>query len=342
MTPSENRTTAESPLISVVIPAYNAETTIGSCIRALCNQTLSLPYEIIVVDDGSDDRTATIAQASGATVIRTSRARPAAARNAGIAAARGSIICFTDADCEATAEWLVEITNPLSDPHVTAAKGTYATHQRSLVARFVQLEYEDKYDLMARAASIDFIDTYSAAYRASVLNEIGGFDPRFIYLEDQELSFRLAALEKVMVFQPSAIVYHTHVDNLKEYLKKKFTIGYWKTQVVRRFPERAVRDSHTPQVMKLQMLLAALLLLSLATLLFSAVIQWPWGITAASISAAIVFLLFLATTIPFVAKAWSKDRPVALVSPVLLFARALGLGAGTLWGIVAPPREVLD
>ena len=56
---------------------------------------------------------------------------------------------------------------PLADPEVVGAKGVYRTRQKSLVARFVQIEYEDRYRLMARLPYIDFIDTYSAAFDAT-------------------------------------------------------------------------------------------------------------------------------------------------------------------------------
>ena len=58
--------------------------------------------------------------------------------------------------------------------------------------RFVQLEYESRYQIMERLRYIDFVDTYSAGYRRDVLLRHGGFDERLRFVEDQELSFRLA------------------------------------------------------------------------------------------------------------------------------------------------------
>jgi lipopolysaccharide/colanic/teichoic acid biosynthesis glycosyltransferase len=323
-----------APPLAVVVPAYNAADTISGCVMALRQQQYDGPVDIIVVDDGSTDDTAALARDAGATVITTPRGRPAAARNAGARAATADIICFTDADCAPRPDWLSEISAPLADPAVVAAKGTYATRQRSLVARFVQLEYEDKYDRLRPQPTIDFIDTYACAYRRDVLLANGGFDERFHYLEDQELSFRLAARGYRMVFRPAAVVEHRHSAGLGAYLRKKATIGYWKVQVVRRFPGQAVRDSHTPQVMKLQIVLAALLLAGLVVGLVGAALGWAavwaWGAAGAAVPA------FLLTTLPFVAKAWGKDRAVAAVAPALLFGRAAALGWGTLRGLVAP------
>ena len=320
-----------APLLSVVVPAYNAAATLSACLAALQQQTYGGPYEVIVVDDGSTDETAALAHAAGATVITTPRGRPAAARNTGARAARGAIVCFTDADCAPRPDWLSQISRPFDDPEVIGCKGTYATRQRELVARFVQLEYEDKYDRLRPQASIDFIDTYSCAYRRDVLLLNGGFDERFHYLEDQELSFRLAARGYRMVFREAAVVEHRHSATLSDYLRKKATIGAWKVQVVRRFPAQAVRDSHTPQVMKVQMALAGLVLLALAAGVMGLAVGWT-AVAAALAGAALAALAFLATTLPFVRKAWGKDRAVALAAPGLLFGRAGALAAGYLRG----------
>ena len=58
-------------------------------------------------------------------------------------------------------------------------KGAYRTRQKTLIARFVQIEYEDRYRLMAGADSIDFIDTYSAGFRRERFLEMNGYDTSF-------------------------------------------------------------------------------------------------------------------------------------------------------------------
>jgi GT2 family glycosyltransferase len=97
---------ARGPLISVVIPARNAAATIPRTLEALAAQDLDAPYEVIVVDNGSDDETAALAEQAGVTVIREGRQRPGAARNRGVEAAAAPAIAFTDADCFPEPGWL--------------------------------------------------------------------------------------------------------------------------------------------------------------------------------------------------------------------------------------------
>jgi glycosyltransferase involved in cell wall biosynthesis len=315
-----------APAISVVVPAYNAAATIAECVRVLSEQTEPrASYEVIVVDDGSTDATAAIAARCGATVLRQPNAGPAAARNAGVAAARGSVVLFTDADCAPALDWMAEMVAPLANPQLAGVKGVYRTRQRSLCARFVQIEYQDRYDHTARRPYVDLVDTYAAGYRREVLVSSGGFDPRFRYLEDQELSFRLADVGCHMVFAPRAAVYHRHPETWRSYAQKKLRIGYWKTWVLHLHPGKARSDSHTPLSVKLQMGLAALsaplALLSLGSVWG----LWSLGVTLAA---------FALSAVPFLAKAWRRDRTVALLSLPALYLRAWSLGLGFLSGHV--------
>ncbi len=202
-----------------------------------------------------------------------------------------------------------------------------------MIPRFVQSEYEDRYDRMRGQAQIDFIDTYSAAYRRDVFLENTGFDPIFTTasVEDQEFSFRLAQKGYRLVFAPDAKVSHLHDSDLGEYFRRKYYIGFWKALMIRWHPERMVQDSHTPQVLKVQIvLLAALLgLAPLALLgLIWAPLNWLW------LGVLLCLLAFGATTAPFVAKLAQRSPGLALIGPVMLVVRALALGSGYLVGTI--------
>jgi glycosyltransferase involved in cell wall biosynthesis len=97
-----------SLLISVIIPVWNSGALLRRCLEALARQTLGPDcFEIIVVDNGSSDDSAAIAN-SFPGVVLLSEPRPGsyAARNRGLARARGDFIAFTDADCVPAPDWL--------------------------------------------------------------------------------------------------------------------------------------------------------------------------------------------------------------------------------------------
>lgn len=293
-------------------------------------QTAGCNPEIIVVNDGSTDNTAkTVESYSGVRLINQANAGPATARNRGANEAQGTIILFTDDDCVPTSDWLEAMLKPFEDGDIVGAKGVYRTNQKSLVARFVQIDYEDRYRLMAAHESIDFVDTYSAAFRRDRFLEMTGYDTSFplACAEDIELSYRMAARGWKMKFVPNAVVYHTHPDTLLKYLKKKYKFAFWRVLAIRKNPGKAMKDTHTPQIMKLQLLFAPALLLGIAIDLL---------VRPRVPASGIVLALFLVSTLPYALRAIRKDPIVGLLSPVLLAARAcaqvLGVAVSLIYG----------
>lgn len=106
---------AESPLVSVIVPVRNGERWITGCLDALTSQSLPAEaFELIVVDNGSTDSTRRLVEPYPVTVIEERvRRSPYAARNAGLARARGAVVAFTDADCRPDPDWLARGTAPL-------------------------------------------------------------------------------------------------------------------------------------------------------------------------------------------------------------------------------------
>jgi glycosyltransferase involved in cell wall biosynthesis len=323
----------EAKSASIVIPTFNGASRIGYCLDSLLKQAAGRDVEILVVDDGSSDNTAEVVRGySSVRLISQANAGPASARNRGASEARGQILLFTDDDCVPLPDWLEAMLEPFNDPDVVGAKGIYRTHQRSLAARFVQIEYEDKYRLMAGVPSIDFIDTYSAGFRRERFLEMTGYDTSFpvACAEDVELSYRMSARGWKMKFVPAAIVYHTHPSTFSSYLKKKYKFAFWRVLAVRKNPSKGVKDSHTPQIMKLQLLLAPALLFGLA---------FDLAVRPRVLLSAIVLAGFLISTLPFTLRAIRKDPIVGILSPLLLAARACAQFLGVAGGVIYARRQ---
>lgn len=307
--------------VAVIVTARRPTENPVACVAALCHDSAP-PAELFVA--GAVEAPA-LAAFDGITILPDTN--PIAARNAAAAAATAPILCFIDATCVPAPGWINALCEPFDDPSVVGCKGAYATHLDQLVPRFVQLEYEEKYARLQRQPTIDFIDTYSAAYRRDVLLANGSFDANLPLLEDQELSFRLAARGYTMVFRPNARVFLNQGATVRSYVANKLAIGFWKAQVVRRFPPQGVRDSHTPQVVKLQLVLLALSVPALGVVAVT-----PWGWTA-------FWLLFgalLLSMAPFMVWAAPRDWVAALIAPPMLLLRAGALGVGYTWGVFRP------
>jgi GT2 family glycosyltransferase len=313
---------------SIIIPTFNGAKRIARCLDSLRDQTAGRNVETLVVDDGSTDDIADVVERfTGVRLISQANAGPAAARNHGAREANGDVILFTDDDCEPAPGWLDAMLEPFRDEEVVGVKGAYRTRQKSLIARFVQAEYEDRYRLMARIQDIDFIDTYSAAFRRPRFLEMGGYDTDFpvACAEDIELSYRMSAKGWKMRFAPSAIVYHQHPHSLVRYLKKKFKFAFWRVLAVQKNPGKAVKDSHTPQLMKLQLLFGPAVI---AGFVLDLCIRPEIPISV------IVLGLFLISTIPFTLRSAARDPAAGAISPMILAARSCSQLCGVLAGVV--------
>jgi cellulose synthase/poly-beta-1,6-N-acetylglucosamine synthase-like glycosyltransferase len=323
----------ETDSVSIIIPTYNGGSRIAGCIEALLQQDAPCKPEILVVDDGSTDNTAEVVKNfPSVRLITQMNSGPAAARNRGALEAHGTIILFTDDDCVPMSRWLEAMLEPFRDPEVVGVKGVYRTHQKQLAARFVQIEYEDRYRLMAGLSTIDFVDTYSAAFRRDRFLEMNGYDTSFpvACAEDIELSYRMSARGWKMKFAPCAIVYHTHPATFWAYLRKKYKFAFWRVLAVQKNPAKAVKDSHTPQIMKLQLLFAPALGVGLV---FDAAVR---PVVPVSL---LVIAGFVVTTLPFAVRAFAKDPVIGLLSPALLAARACAQFLGVAAGVIRARRR---
>ncbi len=188
-------TPMKGPPASVVIPAYNAEPYIGEAIESALGQTYE-PVEVIVVDDGSQDRTAEVAGAyREVTLIRQENAGPSAARNRGFAATGGEFIAFHDSDDAMTPDKLeVQVGHLLESPSV----GCVLAEQELVMEPGAELPFwaeGSKVETLMPPRPPEYADEplvhpMTMVVRREVFEAVGGFDESLAPAEDFDWMLR--------------------------------------------------------------------------------------------------------------------------------------------------------
>ncbi|MBI2837736.1 MAG: glycosyltransferase [Acidobacteria bacterium] len=221
--------------MSVVIPTHNRlvhlKHTLG-CLEAQHYPAGS--YEVIVVDDGSDDETAgylrELAGAGRVRLVSQAHAGPGAARNAGVRLARGEVIALTDDDCLPDPEWLAALA-----ASYTCADGTPRlavggrVEEKIIDGHWLQRFYACRAERQqARApGDLGLLDSANAACDRSTLLSVGGFPEilPFPGLEDMGLSFRLKDAGCEIRANPDAVVWHTNRTSFSSMIRQAFDRG---------------------------------------------------------------------------------------------------------------------
>ena len=198
--------------VSVVVPAYNEARTIRVSVDTLLES--SWPgLEVIVVDDGSRDGTAGqvqgLADAGRIQLIRQANAGKARALNAGIAAATGEVVVYTDADSLFLRDTVAKLVRWFADPSIDAVCGNdaplragTALQKLLVVTTHIGTGYVRR--ALSMIGCLPIISGNLGAIRRRVLDELGGFEP--IWGEDLELTWRLQLAGKRIVFDPEPMV----------------------------------------------------------------------------------------------------------------------------------------
>jgi GT2 family glycosyltransferase len=197
--------------ISVVIPSYNSARFLGAAIDSIAAQTRP-PFEVIVVDDGSTDDTprmlASLA-ASITTVIRQANQGPAAARNAGIAAATGDLIALLDADDIALPDRLRAQAAALeATPHLSVVASGYEWIDESgspLPWPYLSWRHHPELNELRGWLFDCPIIPSATLFRRSAWDEVGGFDERLIGPEDWDFWMRLVLAGQKFAWEDSVV-----------------------------------------------------------------------------------------------------------------------------------------
>lgn len=315
--------------VAVIAAVYNEENNISLLLNSLLRQT-RMPDEIIVVDDGSTDRTAEIIKGFSQQhpVIRylyQENRGPATARNKAWRNTRADLCLFTDGDCVPDEEWVESLIEPFKEEEVGAAGGTYRTqNSESVLARFIGYEIAWRYRNVK--GEIDVHGSYNLAIRRRILEELGGYKEKYRVPsgEDWDLTYRISSRYK-MKYVPQAVVGHYHPDNFSQYMRIQFRRAYDRVMVYNDHPGKLSRDTYTNRWNKYQALAAGALIPAALFLLplFPGCRMIPLGLFA---------FLFATAWIPFPYYFKEADVPVALYSIGLQIVRSFAWFLGALAG----------
>ncbi len=312
--------------VSIVIPAYNAARTIADGVTAAMNQ-LGLPgaSEVIVVDDGSTDETASVARGCGARCVSQPNGGPASSRNTGFRAARGRYVLFTDSDCVPDPHWAERLIAPFGEERVGACGGSYTMANDGVVPAGIHWEIITRHRRFG--SRVRALGSYNLAVRRDVLEAVGGFDETYLTAsgEDNDLSYRISSLGYELRWVPEATVGHHHTRRLGKYLREQYRHGYFRAKLYRRHRRYVLGDDYTTVKDPLECALAGLSVVSAA-------LVWVDGMVWALLG---TLGLLLAVQVPTAVRMvrLSGRASVMLHVPVMFlraFARTAGFCVGML------------
>jgi hypothetical protein len=195
-----------APWITVIMPARNAASAIGACLRSINAERLDFgESEVIVVDNGSTDSTRGIAAAAGASVVSLPRLRVSALRNHAASLARAPLLAFIDADHELGAGWFEAVRDIFADPSVGAAG---APCHAPPDGTWVQRAYDCLRRHDGRRRDATWLGSGNLVIRAELFRQLGGFDEALETCEDIDLCRRLLIARKRLVEDPRLVNIH--------------------------------------------------------------------------------------------------------------------------------------
>ena len=218
-------------------------------------------FEVIVVDDGSEDGTAEWARSlrpgCHLEVVRRPPRGPAAARNAGIAAAGGEVLLFLDDDIVSEGNLLREHAMAHSEAPAEVAHGYISTASdspRTLVAMSTSVWYDRRHSLLLDHGGVlqsgHIYLNANTSYPAQVMAEVGGFDEEMSSLEDVELGLRLTKLGTLVRYRPQARAYELYVKSSRSFVREARAQAEAEVMIARKHPKhrpyRALSSSDPP------------------------------------------------------------------------------------------------
>ena len=227
------------PRVSVIVCSCNGGRTIRQCLEALAR--LQYPdYEVIVVDDGSTDDTATIAGGFNVQLISTENRGLSCARNAGLRSSTGEIVAYIDDDAYPDPHWLNYLVHTFTTTcHAGVGGPNLLPPEDGTVAQCVASAPGGPTHVLLTDEVAEHIPGCNMAFRAHHLREIGGFDRQFrIAGDDVDICWRLQEKGYTLGFHPAAVVWHHRRSSVRAYLRQQLNYGRAEAMLEAKWPEK--------------------------------------------------------------------------------------------------------
>ncbi|MGC9953779.1 MAG: glycosyltransferase [Rhizomicrobium sp.] len=275
--------------VSVIIPAFNEEKVIASTVTRILNSD-HRNLQIIVVDDGSHDKTADVVRErfggeAKVTLVSVPNGGKAKALNFGFASATGDVVVALDADTEFDHDTISRLVRWFVDPKVGAVAGNAKVGNRiNMITRWQALEYIVAQNLERRAlaalGTLTVVPGAVGAWRRAALAEIGGF-PVDTLAEDQDLTIALQRAGYKVHFDSSAVAWTEAPATVRGLAKQRFRWAYGTLQCLWKYHAMTFNPRYgalglvaLPQVWLFQILLTALAPIADLLLVWQLLTQW--------------------------------------------------------------------
>ncbi len=228
----KQRKTVHDKMVSVIVPCYNEEMVLKSSLLSLIDQTYK-NYEIIVIDDGSSDKTHLIAKSMEFTdnnkrLISFTKPNSGKANslNFGISRAKGALIMTVDADSKLSSNAIELMAEYFDDPEIGAVAGSvYVTNQDTLWSRLQALEYVQGLNLVRNGQAylklVNIIPGPIGMFRKSAIEEVDGYQTD-TFAEDCDLTLNLINKRYKIDYEIDAVSYTEAPEELTELLKQRY------------------------------------------------------------------------------------------------------------------------
>lgn len=234
------------PRISVVVCAFNAQSTLQECLEAL--RKVDYPdFEVIVVNDGSTDATGAIAGQYPVRLIATPNRGLSNARNTGLQAANGEIVAYLDSDAYPDPDWLKYLAAAFLDSNYVGIGGpNLAPPGLGALAECFDNAPGGPAHVLLTDREAEHIPGCNMAFRRDNLLAVGGFDPALrVAGDDVDVCWRLQERGWTLGFSSGAMVWHHRRTTLRSYWKQQRGYGRAEALLEKKWPEKYNALGHT-------------------------------------------------------------------------------------------------